>query len=53
MVTSGNNGATVTMESIEMGSIGNAADFGDSGSSASLSAGCGNETKYFMWWSRC
>ena len=46
----GNNGSgqTQSIDRINIASTGNAADFGDSGSSASLSAGCGNETKYFM-----
>ena len=45
IVTSGNDGATVTMESIQTASAGNAADFGDATTARRSPGACSNTTR--------
>ena len=46
-IGSNSSGRTQSIDKINIASTGNAADFGDCGTDQSLSAGCGNATKYF------
>ena len=47
-LTSSASGATQSIDRINIASTGNGVDFGDSGTATTVSAGCGNDTKYFM-----